>query len=332
MHSFSYIKFRGALLNPDRFSGREPSFEEVYELYRKGELVVEIGKHVSAPILADNGQSETLWLSQETYDAAGKILATSRPSEYEAHEGASFSTSKGAWMLIDPPQPVKCPPGIPGRCVRVQTVLGQRLGLPPFVVEERFVFKGFKGEDIDVGRIKRYRYFIAPYSIVGGRVELLGRERLRNTLLFKNYLSRIIGVLEGVSKHYKSRAWSIERFNSNAVAKYKVVWRDVASQFIPAVVDDGSIPDYTVNYIVTSGCEESYYLLAVLLAPQINRVVRELHSWIGHVQPRFIRYFSIPKYNPHDPIHKRLSEIGKKITENGIVEEIKEIKHLVEQL
>jgi hypothetical protein len=76
--------------------------------------------------------------------------------------------------------------------------------------------------------------------------------------------------------------------------------------------------------------------MAVLLAPQINAVVRELSPWIGHVQPRFIKYFKIPKYdpNPNNYIHKQLVEIGKEIYNRGDVteEERKKIEGLVEKL
>jgi hypothetical protein len=74
--------------------------------------------------------------------------------------------------------------------------------------------------------------------------------------------------------------------------------------------------------------------MAVLLAPQINAVVRELSPWIGHVQPRFIKYFKIPKYDPKNDIHKQLVEIGKEIYNRGDVteEERKKIEELVKKL
>jgi hypothetical protein len=81
--------------------------------------------------------------------------------------------------------------------------------------------------------------------------------------------------------------------------------------------------------------EEACYLVAVLLAPQINAVVEELSPWVGHVQPRFIKYFKIPKYNPRNEVHGRLAEIGKAIYNGGedtLKDVLKEIEELVEKL
>jgi hypothetical protein len=62
---------------------------------------------------------------------------------------------------------------------------------------------------------------------------------------------------------------------------------------------------------------EKVYLVTVLLAPQINAVVRELSPWIGHVQPRFIKYFKLPKYNSDNIVHRHLIEIGRFIHNEG---------------
>jgi hypothetical protein len=54
---------------------------------------------------------------------------------------------------------------------------------------------------------------------------------------------------------------------------------------------------------------QGYYLLATLLAPQINVVVQELRTkfWIRDAKPRFIKYFKIPRFNSRIKIHVKLS-------------------------
>ena len=322
--SFRCVKFSGLHLSPK--NDREPEYGEVLSKYVNGELRIDAKECVSLKInvVYDNRQfKETLWLSKDTYDFARKILAPEHIF-YEAHTGVSFTSAKGTWEIVKM-DPIDPPTGVSEPCVRVETRLSRELGLPPFVVEKRFVFRGFKGEDVEVGRVKKYRYFIAPYD--GGNP--LSFEELRKTLLWKNYLNNITKVLEGVSRHMKKSLWNLERMGSQALARYKVVWRDVAREFIPAVVTDGAVPDYTVNYVVVDSLEEAYYLMAILLAPQINAVVRELASWVGHVQPRFIRYFKIPKYDPNNEIHRELAKRGKEVAERMVREEI---QTLVEKL
>lgn len=326
MNTFKLIKLRGRELSPEKMEGKEPRLSEIAHRLKEGDIEVELQDMV--PVELYDGVS---WLRKVTYEKASKALGR---SAYEAHEGVTFTSAKGAWLIIGEPQRVEPPIGSPRDrgYVRVETELSRNLNLGPFVIEEEFVYRGFKGEDVSIGKVKKYRYFIAAYKRDGTP---LSQNELEKTLLWRNYLSKIVTALGDVSAFMKRKMWYLERMGEGAMRQYKVVWRDVAKEFIPAVDISGVIPDYTVNYVTVSNVEEAHYLLAILLAPQINSVVRELAPWIGHVQPRFIRYFRIPGYNPRIETHKRLAEIGKKIHEEG--EEAAnslrdEIEKLVEKL
>lgn len=341
---FKYIKFTDKELNPKKFEGKEPTFKEVHRSYMQRELKISTKEYIMVrihgKIVSTNREfDETLWLSKSTYDYVknilgpkkGKVYEVYHEVYYEAHEGVTFTSAKGAWIILGEPEPVQ----LPGcrSCVRVQTQLSRGLNIEPLIIERDYVFKGFKGEDIEIGYIKSYRYFIAAYDKNGNP---LSEKQLASTLLWRNYinLQKIIDTIRCTSKHLKRMPWYLERMKKEALAMYKVVWRDVAKEFIPAVVNDGAIPDYTVNYIVTNNLEEAYYLLAILLAPQINAVVRELSPWIGHVQPRFIRYFKIPKYDPKNRVHRELTRIGKEICSRRSIgqSQKREIENLVEKL
>lgn len=337
---FTYMKFAGVRLNPDAFKDSEPSYDVVYSLYESRALRVEARAYVSVKIKAGFCPSarvdkervfeETLWLSRETYEAAARVFGPSKVC-YRAREGVTFTSAQGAWLVVEGPEEVRCPPGVGGKCYRINTRLGVELGIDPFIVEERFIFRGFKGEDVDVGRVTKHRLFLAAYHRNGTP---LARSELEKTLLWRNYLSnkRVLETLRRVSAHMKREPWHLERMRPEALAQYKVVWRDVAKEFIAAVVSDGSIPDYTVNYVVVKSPDEAYYLLAILMAPQVNAVVRELSPWIGHVQPRFLRYFKIPEFNEKNRVHVALAQLGKKIAAAGKVVNAHRLQELVDSL
>jgi len=320
---FTYIKIKGLQLSPERFGDREPRIEEVVDkVIADKELMVAVkfidGVH---------------WLRKGTYNIARKVLGT---SAYEAREGVTFTSARGAWLIVGEPKPVEPPVGAPRneKYVTVETELSRAVGLPPMVIEERFVFRGFKGEDVDVGKVTRYRYFIAAYKRNGIQ---LSAEELKQTMLWKNYLSKpeVTKVLGDVSKFLRGELWHLERMVGKALSHYKVVWRDVAKRFVPAIETSGAVPDYTVNYVPVNRFEEACYLVAVLLAPQINAVVEELTPWVGHVQPRFIKYFKIRKYDAQNEVHRKLAEIGKAIYSEGeatMKNVLKEIEELVEKL
>jgi hypothetical protein len=320
---FTYIKIKGLQLSPEGFGDREPRIEEVVDkVVADKELMVAVefvdGVH---------------WLRKGTYNIARKVRGI---SAYEAREGVTFTSARGAWLIVGEPKPAEPPVGAPRneKYVAVETELSRAVGLPPMVIEERFVFRGFKGEDVDVGKVTRYRYFIAAYKRNGTP---LSAEELKQTMLWRNYLSKpeITKVLGGVSKFLRGELWHLERMVGEALSRYKVVWRDVAKRFVPAIETSGAVPDYTVNYVPVNSFEEACYLAAVLLAPQINAVVEELTPWVGHVQPRFIRYFKIPKYDAQNEVHRKLAEMGKAIYNEGetaLKDVLKEIGELVEKL
>jgi len=324
---FTYVKLKGLKLSPEKFGGKEPSIKEIYDLVVSKRLYIE-----TKTMVATKFYDGVHWLSKETWDKAKNVILE---SSYEGHEGATFTASKGTWLIIGEPRPIEPPIGAPKneKYVVVETKLSRDLGLEPFIIEEKFVFKGIRGRDVKIGKVARYSYFIAAYT---RDARPLKEDELKQTYLWKNYLSNteVIKVLESTSKHLKKEIWHLERMNKDVLSKYKVVWRDVAKGFIPAFEDTGAIPSHKVHYTNVLSPQEGYYLLAILLAPQINAVVQELSSWIGGVQPRFIKYFKIPRFNPRNKVHVELSRLGRVVHERGyITEKMKEtIKNLVERL
>lgn len=324
--TFKLYRVRGARLSPEAFGGREPSYDAVIELRERGRLSVE-----SIDMETVNVGGETLWLTSGTYKKASSVLGAG--SDYDGHEGASLSASKGAWV-IEEIHETEPPLGTPKdrEYVVVSTRLSSELGLGQFVVEKDFVFYGYEGKDIDVCGITRRRPYLLAYDRSGNP---LSEAELRGTLLWRNYLSdeRVKKELIGASQHLKKTWWHVERMGARTLSKLKVVWRDVAKRFIPAIDSEGHVPDYTVNYIVARDVEEARYLLAVLLSPQVNALVEELSPWIGHVQPRFLRYVSIPRYDPTKRVHKELAEVGKLVCTEGLNQELVDrIEKLVDNL
>ncbi len=272
----------------------------------------------------------TYWLSKEAYEAAKDLLGA---SAYRGRAGAGFSTARGVWLVEGEPTPAEPPPGAPRgrRYMQVQTRWGRESGLGPITVEEDFVFRGFLGRDVEVGRVVNYHYFLAPYRRDGTP---LSPEELKKTQLWRSYLSNgaVQKALKSSAKYGKREWWHIERMGPRALAKLKVAWRDVADRFMPAVEAAGAVPAHTAHYAVAESLEEACYLLAFLLAPQINAVVREISPWLGHVEPGFLSYFRIPKYRPDCPAHRRLAELGREVGERGMDAEMeKKIEKLVEE-
>jgi len=113
--------------------------------------------------------------------------------------------------------------------------------------------------------------------------------------------------------------------------RFKVLYPDSASYLVATAIDildpeiltvkfkntvmklKGVIIDHSVFYYETNNRDEAYYLVAVLNSRVIDKLIKPMQAK-GAFGPRGIKKkvleLPIPEYNPNNPIHKRLVELG----------------------
>jgi len=89
--------------------------------------------------------------------------------------------------------------------------------------------------------------------------------------------------------------WYIERMGKQAIAQYKVISRDVASEFIPAAGTTWAISDHNVHHVIVSNLNEACYIMTELLVLQVNAVVME-HELVS--KARTAEVHKVPQ-DPH---------------------------------
>uniref|UniRef100_A0A7J2TBJ4 site-specific DNA-methyltransferase (adenine-specific) n=1 Tax=Ignisphaera aggregans TaxID=334771 RepID=A0A7J2TBJ4_9CREN len=112
-------------------------------------------------------------------------------------------------------------------------------------------------------------------------------------------------------------------------AKFKVVYLRSGTNLAAAIVDvertlkenrllNGVVIGHTLYYYETDNIEEAYYLVAILNSSILDQLIKPMQTR-GEFGERDISKkpleFPIPKYDPNNEIHKRLSELGKKASE-----------------
>jgi len=118
----------------------------------------------------------------------------------------------------------------------------------------------------------------------------------------------------------------------NPKARFRVVYPASATYLVSCVidrrlesllvkVDETSLPlrnlvsDITTYYYDTNSEEEAHYLCSVLNSKIIDEIIKPMQSR-GQFGPRDFHKkpleLTIPKYDPLNPIHKKLSKLGKK--------------------
>ncbi|MER3403252.1 MAG: hypothetical protein C4337_08215, partial [Armatimonadota bacterium] len=97
-------------------------------------------------------------------------------------------------------------------------------------------------------------------------------------------------------------------------APWKVVWREQASELTTAVVGPRDakpvIPDHKLMIVDCQSQDEAYYMCG-LLNSALGRFI--VHSYAVAIQmdPHILDHIRIPRFDPGNPVHRRLAELSK---------------------
>jgi len=106
------------------------------------------------------------------------------------------------------------------------------------------------------------------------------------------------------------------------VARYKVVWKRMASDLVAAVIGQAKtdfgwkmiIPTDTTSLIATEDEDEAHYICAILNSEHVRRFIRSYSSaGRGFGAPSVMEHVGIPKYDDKNKIHKFLSGVSKRL-------------------
>jgi hypothetical protein len=131
-------------------------------------------------------------------------------------------------------------------------------------------------------------------------------------------------------------------------SNYKVVWKRMSNDIFAAVCSEIKtpygykkiIPLDTTSFFATDNESEAHYLCAIINSKPVRDFIKSFSSaGRGFGTPSVMEHVGIPKFDPQNPLHQKLSEISKKchqLKAEGKEKEIekleKENDRLVEQL
>ena len=97
----------------------------------------------------------------------------------------------------------------------------------------------------------------------------------------------------------------------SCVAKNKPVIMKINSTKVKV---NGIIADWTTYWMETDNESEAYYLSSVLNSPVIDEKIKPMQAKGAFGERHIVKKpleLPIPKFDPSNPIHKRLAQIGK---------------------
>jgi SAM-dependent methyltransferase len=255
-------------------------------------------------------------------------------SDYEAHEGVNTGGANAVyWVDIV----YKRPDGLvvvrnitEGAKVKVEEVTEP--------IEGDLLYPLLRGRDVQRWKAEPSARIIMTYleTRSGPRViepsEM--ERRYPNTL---RYLRRFESVLKRRAdyRHYfepSGKPFYAMMPRPGSFAPWKVVWREVSYTLDAAVAGpfDGkpTVPDHTLILIDCASKDEAHYICAALNSAPARLGVQAYI--VLHPDPHILEHIRIPRFNPKDPVHRRLAELSERAHEAAKREDVRRLRQIEE--
>ncbi|MEM4732445.1 MAG: class I SAM-dependent DNA methyltransferase, partial [Desulfurococcaceae archaeon] len=301
---------------------------------------------VMTPIVENDLSSPWMQVTEKVLPHVRRLIGK---SPYRAHTGASPSFNQVYYVKIKERLPdgrlVITNPPESGQKKKVKQVEAE--------VEPDLIYPLIRGRDVKMWYVDyRDRYIIVPHDPKTGKP--LGRSELQQkypgvygyfyqfkedlkSRSIKPFLSLRDAIKRAKSESEKQWASSrleeifyiVDNIGSYTFAPYKVVWKNIAgaitgkAEFSCAVVGSVSdkylgmkpiIPNVKLMLIPLDSEEEAYYLSGILNS-LLTRFIVASYVIETSISTHIVDYVNIPKFDPNNPIHIRISQLSKRAHE-----------------
>lgn len=266
----------------------------------------------------DRGDSTSAWITARP-KALSALRRVLRRSQYEAHEGCNTGGANSIyWVEITGKRPG-------GQLIVANVTEGakRKAAATHAAVEADLVYPLLRGRDLDRWRAQPSLHVLFtqdPTTRRGLDADTLENEYPR----LHSYLKRFEPQLRARAafrRYYDAKApfWSMFNVGPYTLAKFKVGWRYIDSDFRCAVIGPvkskiiGSksvVPDHRVIAVALETDEAAHYLCAALnSAPARLAVTRYV---VGtQIAPHVLRNVGVPEYSPKNSTHRRLAQLSR---------------------
>ncbi len=305
----------------------ELSLEDVKAITRRFEMVF-------LPVEENKPDSPWMQITEKAYEGIKKVLGK---SEYRAYAGVYTGLNQVYWIEIldETPQGLLIRnPRIPGQKKKVEVV--------ETVVEKDLIYPLIRGRDVKKWFVEGdYGWIIVPHDPKTGEPIPENVMKIKYPKAFE-YFFRFKDELEKRSIHKlwgkNNPFYSVYDIGAYTFYPYKVVWKEISGKISgkaefhtcvlepighPALGNRIVIPDHKLMMIPLNSKDEAYYVSAILNSSIISLTI-SAHAIETTIDPRVVEHIRIPKFDPNNPIHQKLSELSQKAHE--IAKEIYEKK------
>jgi len=303
--------------------GYESTLEEVMALTWRLNFAAE-------PVSDDDPTSAWLTARPRALQAIHKVLG---PSDYEAHEGVNTGGANAVyWVEIVDERP-------DGLVVVRNITKGAKRRVEPVVapLEPDLLYPLLRGRDVQRWRAAPSAYVLMVQDPQKRR-GIDEKELQRRWPYIWAYLKRFEKVLRerAAFRRYFTRKdrsgrtvetgpfYSMFNVGQYTLAPYKVVWRYIASEMTAAAVTETNgkviVADHRLIMVSTEVPEEAFYLAGILNSA-IGRFAVGAYIVETQISTHVLKKICIPRYDPANPLHRRLVALSRRAHELATVED-----------
>lgn len=212
-------------------------------------------------------------------------------------------------------------------------------------VERDPVFPLLRGKDVERWKATPSEYIIAPHSATTGmqafseEVMKINYPKTFNYFLrMKSYISgrRTLKIFGGSTKYW----YSLFKIGKYTFAPYKVVWKEIAKDFVVSVVSSIEdkflgkkvvLPDHKLMLTACKNENEAFYLCAILNS-SVARTLVKSYAIETQISTHVLKYLKISPFDKHNPVHRKLVLLSKRANELAMAGDTNELGQTEEKI
>jgi SAM-dependent methyltransferase len=275
---------------------------------------------VAAPVRDDDRTSAWLTAPAELVPALRKLAENGAPS-YTAHEGVNTGGANGVlWVSIEGSRDAAGTVPISNLHDVGKTRVPKKYGR----AESELIHPLVRGSDVRrwsahpsahllLVQDSRERRGIDSQTMSDTYPQTLAflaqfEKLLRARAAFRRYYTRG----KGGSRVETGPYWSMFNVGTYTLAPYKVVWKDIATEFAAAVVESSDsivVGTHTVMEIACSSADEAHYISGLLNSTPARTLVA---SYVAtHISTHTVQVLHVPRFDLSVKMHRALAEASR---------------------
>lgn len=186
-------------------------------------------------------------------------------------------------------------------------------------IEPDLVYPLLRGRDVQRWKAEPSAHIILaqdPETRTGIPEAEMKREYPKTYAYFKRF-EKQLRQRSGYRKYFKSTDpfWSIYNVGPYTLEPWKVVWRDMGTDILPAVVHEFQseivLPEHHVMFVSFGESLEAYFLAGVLSSAPSRSVVVAYTTLTG-ISTHVLENVFVPTFNPNNTLHLRIAYLSER--------------------